>query len=518
MEPNGPAFSRRCWEERRETIVRLYQAEDCDFKTLVEIMKSNGFSATRREYMKKLKQWGIHKNVKADEYAAIVRIQARRQAEGKQTSFRVRKRPVSQANISRYLRRSRKNESLRSAVDAPTPPFVEYGTPVASPSSPAASFDRDCEFVHSGPERGKSSSLPSTPDAAVGDSGRPPVGIEYTTPERNGRWVPVAAQDVSVSPPSSTLVAGLAQYDECIRHCPYQARFLATFLSIHARHPSLHRAQAVVFDYVRRVLRRRLGAQWPDHPLVRIVHILYLATRYHASSVVHDPAVMLFLDDIYDSNSSSSSSDNIPAATTSVRSGTVDGEGKTPAGMSQVRRWEWTFFALRAHFDRVADCTATGDGGDGSSAIRSLRRRLAELHQGIAAEQNPPFDSLLKLLIFIAHKGPAEMHLEPLYVHLIQQPRSLNKIVSCIKDLVGFLWGDWTDGKTRFHYLRALVIALWRFEHSYTMMADGEAAAVLRLWRLPLDAWLGDNKGEMEVQGNQPPAELRRLMDRPKGS
>lgn len=46
MEPNGPAFSRRCWEEQRETIIRLYQAEDCDFKTLVEIMKSNGFSAT----------------------------------------------------------------------------------------------------------------------------------------------------------------------------------------------------------------------------------------------------------------------------------------------------------------------------------------------------------------------------------------------------------------------------------------------------------------------------------------
>lgn len=67
--------------------------------------------------MKKLKQWGIHKNVKADEYAAIVRIQARRQAEGKQTSFRVRKRPVSRANISRYLRRSKKNESPRSAVD-----------------------------------------------------------------------------------------------------------------------------------------------------------------------------------------------------------------------------------------------------------------------------------------------------------------------------------------------------------------------------------------------------------------
>lgn len=327
------------------------------------------------------------------------------------------------------------------------------------------------------------------------------------------------------------LQAGLAQYDECIRHCPYQASFLATFLSIHVRHAPLHRAQAVVFDYVRRVLRRRLGAQWPDHPLVRIVHILYLATRYHASSVLHDPAVILFLDDIYDSSSSSGSSsrDNILAATvpaiattTSVKSSsTVGGGGKTAAaaGMSQVRRWEWTFFALRAHFDGVvADSPAAGNDGDGSSAVRSLRRSLVELHQGIAAEQNPPFDTLLKLLVFIAHKSPAEMHLEPLYVHLIQHPRSLDKILSCVKDLVGLLWGDWTDGRTRFHYLRALAIALWRFEHSYTMMADGEAAAVLRLWRLSLDAWLGDNNGNMEVQGNQPPAELRRLMDRPKGN
>ncbi|KAL8388837.1 hypothetical protein RB595_008965 [Gaeumannomyces hyphopodioides] len=647
-ELNGPAFSRQAWEGRRDEIVRLYQAEDCDFKTLVETMKTNGFSATRKEYMKKLKQWGIHKNVKADEYAAIVRVQARREAEGKRTAFTVRKRLVSQAKILRYIRKSKKKGSPKPPIssgaiaEAPTPPFIEYGTPPESPSSSTPSVDQGCADPLTLVEYSKSARQPSTPDTAARDSSQLSAGIELATPEKSGQRTSGAVEDLSgplspgtlvrrshhedsiiegpsprafvisrrpparteaipglarhfmrqtYSPPraiampdmlryadgvlrsirdyvyglrtaalcscdedaegnalmpktgagaihprhcwlaeanpkagrdcSANLVNGfalmeaahyaegrallqiaLAQYDECVvRHCPYQAKFLSTFLSIHARHAPLHRAQAVVFDYVRRVLRRRLSALWPDHPLVRIVDILFLATKSHAAPVVRDPAIMLFMDSVYGQGS---------------EKGTAAASDKTVA-MSPVRRWEWTFFSLRANFESVAGAAAV-ETGEGSHPLRSLRRRLAELHQGIVAEQNPVFDCLLKLLVFVAHKGPVDMHLEPLYSHLIQYPGATDKILTCVKDLVAGLWGGWADGRTRCLYLRTLVIALWRFEQAYTGLANGEAAAILRLWRLPIEAWLGDHESNLDVNGSQPPAELRRLMDQPKGN
>ncbi|EJT72340.1 hypothetical protein GGTG_09206 [Gaeumannomyces tritici R3-111a-1] len=649
-EPNGPAFSRRAWEERRDEIVRLYQDEDCDFKALVEIMKTNGFSATRREYMKKFKQWDIRKNVKADEYAAIVRVQARRQAEGKRTAFRVRKRPVSQANISRYIRKSKKKGSPKPSVDgeaiveAHTPPFIEYDTPPASPSSPTLSGGQGYADSITLTECGKPGSQSPTPDAITQGSTQLSAGIEFAASWKSGQWALGAVEDLSDSDPPSPamlvrsshhqdsiigghspraflirrsparaaqvmpgltrhfmrqahsppravampdtlryadgvlrsirdyvyglrtaalcscdedaegnalmpktgagaihprhcwlaeanpkagrdcsanlvngfalmeaaryaegralLQAALAQYDECVRHCPYQAKFLSTFLSIHARHAPLHRAQAVVFDYVRRVLRRRLGALWPDHPLVRIVDILFLATKSHAASVVRDPAIMLFVDSVYGRNSEKE---------------TVPGIDDKTVLMSPVRRWEWTFFSLRANFERVAGAAAV-ETDETSPPLRSLRRRLTELHSGIEAEQNPLFDCLLKLLVFVAHKGPVDMHLEPLYAHLIQYPGSMDKILSCAKDLVAGLWGDWADKRTRCLYLRTLVIALWRFEQAYTGLANGEAAAVLRLWRLPIEAWLADHENNVEADGRQLPAELRPLMDQPKGN
>ncbi|KAL8294555.1 hypothetical protein RB597_007801 [Gaeumannomyces tritici] len=485
--------------------------------------------------MKKFKQWDIHKNVTADEYAAIVRVQARRQAEGKRTAFRVRKRPVSQANISRYIRKSKKKGSPKPSVEgeaiveAHTPPFIEYDTPPASPSSPTLSGGQGYADSITLTECGKPGSQSPTPDAITQGSTQLSAGIEFAASWKSGQWALGAVEDLSDSDPSSpaTLVrsshhqdsiieghspraflirrsparaaqvmpgltrhfmrqahsppravampdtlryadgvlrsirdyagrdcsanlvngfalmeaaryaegrallqAALAQYDECVRHCPYQAKFLSTFLSIHARHAPLHRAQAVVFDYVRRVLRRRLGALWPDHPLVRIVDVLFLATKSHAASVVRDPAIMLFVDNIYGRNSEDE---------------TVPGIDDKTVLMSPVRRWGWIFFSLRANFERVAGGAAV-ETGETSPPLRSLRRRLAELHSGIEAEQNPLFDCLLKLLVFVAHKGPVDMHLEPLYAHLIQYPGSMDKILSCAKDLVAGLWGT---GRTR---------------------------------------------------------------------
>ncbi|KAL8415092.1 hypothetical protein RB594_006070 [Gaeumannomyces avenae] len=538
-EPNGPAFSRRAWEERRDEIVRLYQDEDCDFKALVEIMKTNGFSATRREYMKKFKQWGIHKNVKADEYAAIVRVQARRQAEGK--------RPVSQANISRYIRKSKKKGSPKPSVDdsiieghSPRAFLIRRSPARAAQVTPglARHFMRqeysptravampDTLRYADGVLRSirdyvyglRTAALCSCDEDAEGNALMPKTGAGAIHPRHC--WLaeanPKAGRDCSANLVNgfalmeaaryaegrALLQAALSQYDECVRHCPYQAKFLSTFLSIHARHAPLRRAQAVVFDYVRRVLRRRLGALWPDHPLVRIVDILFLATKSHAASVVRDPAIMLFVDNVYGRNSEEE---------------TVPGIDDKTVLMSPVRRWEWTFFSLRANFERVAGGAGV-ETGETSPPLRLLRRRMAELHSGIEAEQNPLFDCLLKLLVFVAHKGPVDMHLEPLYAHLIQYPGSMDKILSCGKDLVAGLWGDWADKRTRCLYLRTLVIALWRFEQAYTGLANGEAAAVLRLWRLPIEVWLADHENNMEADGRQLPAELRRLMDQPKGN
>ncbi|KAI6342408.1 hypothetical protein MCOR25_011181 [Pyricularia grisea] len=122
------------WDAWRPQIEYYYQDQDCELNELITKMKGLGLLGTRKQYMNRLKRWGVLKNIKAEEYEAIVQIRARRQALGKQTAFVVRKRPVSKSKIDRYVRRSRnrRTKPIRPAKNASTPSDVEFWTPPLS--------------------------------------------------------------------------------------------------------------------------------------------------------------------------------------------------------------------------------------------------------------------------------------------------------------------------------------------------------------------------------------------------
>jgi hypothetical protein len=56
-------------------------------------------------------EWGLDKNVKGHEMENIVRIELKRKAEGKESTFRVRDNPVDPKKICRYKKRKNVSES-----------------------------------------------------------------------------------------------------------------------------------------------------------------------------------------------------------------------------------------------------------------------------------------------------------------------------------------------------------------------------------------------------------------------
>jgi len=61
--------------------------------------------SSERQYKTRITQWGLDKKVKHNEMKAIVRIERKRKVqEGKDTCFRVRKRPVDRKKIKRFIK------------------------------------------------------------------------------------------------------------------------------------------------------------------------------------------------------------------------------------------------------------------------------------------------------------------------------------------------------------------------------------------------------------------------------
>ncbi|KAL9599240.1 MAG: hypothetical protein Q9179_003623 [Wetmoreana sp. 5 TL-2023] len=119
------------WQQYRETIHRLYVTEDLPLSDVVHTMKqSHGFTATERQYKRRISEWHIDKNVKEDEMRAIISIEAERQRQGKKSIFYVRDREVGPKKIERFARRKNIN---RGVVEHYTirniPPDVRCLTP-----------------------------------------------------------------------------------------------------------------------------------------------------------------------------------------------------------------------------------------------------------------------------------------------------------------------------------------------------------------------------------------------------
>ncbi|KAL8964453.1 MAG: hypothetical protein Q9183_004438, partial [Haloplaca sp. 2 TL-2023] len=97
------------WTIYRDTIERLYVTEDRSLPEVVALMKANGFSATERQYKRRITEWNLDKNIKDDEMRAIITLRRFRRDQGKDSVFYVRGRLVDPRKIDRFASRKKIN-------------------------------------------------------------------------------------------------------------------------------------------------------------------------------------------------------------------------------------------------------------------------------------------------------------------------------------------------------------------------------------------------------------------------
>ncbi|KAG0649527.1 hypothetical protein D0Z07_4257 [Hyphodiscus hymeniophilus] len=115
---------------------RLYVDEGKTLKEVMAVMeKEKGIKATPKMYKDRIKQWGLDKNNKEHELAALLRKKTQRDGVGKQSILKVRGRTVPLETIQNYFRRKRISLGQLPAryANASTPPGISCASPEASP-------------------------------------------------------------------------------------------------------------------------------------------------------------------------------------------------------------------------------------------------------------------------------------------------------------------------------------------------------------------------------------------------
>ncbi|TKA79708.1 hypothetical protein B0A49_01464 [Cryomyces minteri] len=98
--------SREEWESHRETITALYLVNDKELKEVRDIMYTqHGFPATERQYLRKINEWNITKNIKDADMRIIYRKFLMRRIEGKDTKFVVHGQEVDISKMHRFVQR-----------------------------------------------------------------------------------------------------------------------------------------------------------------------------------------------------------------------------------------------------------------------------------------------------------------------------------------------------------------------------------------------------------------------------
>ncbi|OAA77617.1 Ankyrin repeat-containing domain protein [Akanthomyces lecanii RCEF 1005] len=119
------------WETHKETIIGFYW--DNITKQLPRIMQDRyGFTASAKQYTRRLRRWGIGKNFKGSDMHIIVPIWLRRLGEGKETVFKVRNRHVPRNRIVRFKKRNNITANTNTLKLGPTPKYITYYTPTRS--------------------------------------------------------------------------------------------------------------------------------------------------------------------------------------------------------------------------------------------------------------------------------------------------------------------------------------------------------------------------------------------------
>ncbi|KAH8679269.1 Clr5 domain-containing protein [Ilyonectria robusta] len=86
----APRIPNAQWDAHKKQIRALYLVEDKTLDQTIEIMRERyGFSATDKQYVRKLKAWGMKKNVSRHQWKQSVSLVQKRKAEGKETKLTI---------------------------------------------------------------------------------------------------------------------------------------------------------------------------------------------------------------------------------------------------------------------------------------------------------------------------------------------------------------------------------------------------------------------------------------------
>ncbi|EPS40168.1 hypothetical protein H072_6027 [Dactylellina haptotyla CBS 200.50] len=113
------------WDAVKADFLQLYSESKVPLMQCMTVMKVNyNFVASRRQYLAKIREWNVDKNIKAPEMRAAARkVLERWVLEGKDTSIEVRGKVISKDSLKRFLRRELHNAGKDPLQDEP-----EFGT------------------------------------------------------------------------------------------------------------------------------------------------------------------------------------------------------------------------------------------------------------------------------------------------------------------------------------------------------------------------------------------------------
>jgi hypothetical protein len=139
----APKYTSEEWERMKPKIQQLYLQKEKKLSQVIRILnEEHGFTASyvvpfifplkllddtetlsrERQLKRRISEWGLDKYVKGEIMIQIAWVELKRKIlEGKESSFRINKKPVPKRKITRYLKRNKISEkdliSMASPID-----------------------------------------------------------------------------------------------------------------------------------------------------------------------------------------------------------------------------------------------------------------------------------------------------------------------------------------------------------------------------------------------------------------
>ncbi|KAK6345532.1 hypothetical protein TWF718_007444 [Orbilia javanica] len=104
------ATSEDLWEQNKRCIIQLWIGERYSMKKLIKVMEEEcGFIATKSQYNRQFRAWGLKKNLKKQDAKHIQQELQRRKDANKDTSVKLHGVPLEEKNLNRRLSRHQMN-------------------------------------------------------------------------------------------------------------------------------------------------------------------------------------------------------------------------------------------------------------------------------------------------------------------------------------------------------------------------------------------------------------------------